>query len=114
MANVANCKKCGALFLQTSNRIEVCDKCFEEQNKLLSEINTFVIMYPEEHIALEDILKKFNLTIDEFESFFSAGKFVKIAQKVTMKCAKCGKIVPIAGKTNMLCSACAKKLQNEI
>ena len=44
MANVANCKKCGALFLQTSNRIEVCDKCFEEQNKLLSEINTFVII----------------------------------------------------------------------
>ena len=61
-----------------------------------------------------DILKKFNLTIDEFESFFAAGKFVKIAQKVTMRCAKCGKVVPIAGKTNMLCSACAKKLQNEI
>lgn len=114
MANVANCKKCGALFLQTSNRIEVCDKCFEEQNKLLSEINSFVMMYPEESIALEDILKKFNLTIDEFESFFAAGKFVKIAQKVTMRCAKCGKVVPIAGKTNMLCSACAKKLQNEI
>ena len=89
MANVANCKKCGALFMQTSNKIDVCDKCFEEQNKLLSEINTFVIMYPEEHIALEEILKKFNLTIDEFEAFYAAGKFIKIAQKVTMKCAKC-------------------------
>lgn len=114
MANVANCKKCGVLFLQTSSKIDVCDKCFEEQNKLLSEINTYVTMYPEEYIPMDDILKKFGLTIDEFEAFFSAGKFVKIAQKVTMKCAKCGKIVPIAGKTNMLCTACAKKLQNEI
>lgn len=112
MANVANCKKCGALFLQTSKR-DICDKCFEEQNKLLSEINSFVINSPES-VPMEEILKKFNLKVDEFETMFVAGKFVKIAQKVTMKCAKCGNIVPIAGKTNLLCSSCAKKLQNEI
>ena len=60
MANVANCKKCGALFLQTSRR-DICDKCFEEQNKLLSDINKFVISSPEETIPLDDLLKKFNL-----------------------------------------------------
>lgn len=113
MANVANCKKCGTLFLQTSKR-DICDKCFEEQNKLLSEINTYVIMYPEQMIPLEEVLNKFNLSINEFEAFFAAGKLVKITQKISMVCAKCGKTVPIAGKTNRLCSACAKKLQNEI
>lgn len=113
MANVANCKKCGALFLQTSKR-DICDKCFEEQNKMLSEINKFVITSPEETIPLEDLLKKFNLTKDEFEAFYLAGKFVKIAQKVTFVCAKCGNVVPIANKTNFICAACAKKLQNEI
>ena len=77
MANVANCKKCGMLFLQTSNKRDVCDKCFEEQNKLLSEINAYVTMYPEEHISLDEVLKKFGLTIDEFEAFYVAGKFVK-------------------------------------
>ena len=40
MANVANCKKCGALFLQSGKR-DICDKCFEEQNKLISEINSY-------------------------------------------------------------------------
>lgn len=114
MANVANCKKCGALFLQTSNKIDVCDKCFEKQNKLLADINTFVTMYPDAYVSLDIVLEKFNLTRDEFEVFYAAGKFVKIAQKVTMKCVKCGKIVPLAGKTNMLCNACTKKLQNEI
>lgn len=113
MANVANCKKCGTLFLQTSKR-DICDKCFEEQNKLLSEINTYVIMYPEQMIPLEEVLDKFNLSINEFEAFFAAGKLVKITQKISMVCSKCGKTVPIAGKTNRLCSACAKKLQNEI
>ncbi len=113
MANAANCKKCGALFLQTSKR-DICDKCFEEQNKLVSDINTYVLTAPAETVPLEEILTRFNLKVDEFEALFLAGKFVKVAQKVTMKCAKCGNIVPIAGKTNQLCSNCAKKLQNEI
>ena len=113
MANVANCKKCGALFLQTSRK-DICDKCFEEQNKMLSEINTYVLTSQEETISIEEIMKKFNLTKDKFEEFYLAGKFVKIAQKVTFTCAKCGRTVPIANKTNFICAICAKKLQNEI
>ena len=113
MANVANCKKCGALFLQTSKR-DICDKCFEEQNKLLSEINKYVLSAETETVSLDDLLKKFNLTKDEFEAFYLAGKFVKIGQKVTFVCQKCGNVVPIANKTNFICSSCAKKLQNEI
>ena len=113
MANVANCKKCGALFVQTAKR-DICDKCFEEQFKLVNEINDYVINAPVESIFLDNLLTKFNLKLSEFEELYQAGKFVKISQKVTMKCAKCGNIVPIANKTNMLCSACAKKLQNEI
>ena len=113
MANVANCKKCGTLFLQTSKR-DICDKCFEAQNKILSEINTYVITSPEPTVPLDELLKKFNITRDEFEAFYLAGKFVKIGQKVTFICAKCGKEVPIANKTNFICSVCAKKLQSEI
>lgn len=113
MANVANCKKCGALFLQTSRK-DICDKCFEEQNKMLSEINTYVLTSQEETVSIEEILKKFNLTKDKFEELYLAGKFVKIGQKVTFTCAKCGRTVPIANKTNFICAMCAKKLQNEI
>ncbi len=113
MANVANCKKCGALFLQTSKR-DICDKCFEVQNKMVSEINSYVIMSPLETVTLETLLKRFELSIDEFEALYTAGKFVRIAQKVTIKCAKCGTIVPLSAKTNMLCVVCARKLQNEI
>lgn len=112
MANVANCKKCGALFLQTSKR-DICDKCFEEQNKMLSELNSFVMAH-DDPVSIEILLKKFNMTKDEFEAFYLAGKFVKIAQKITFVCAKCGKVTPIANKTNFICSTCAKKLQNEI
>lgn len=113
MPNVANCKKCGVLYLQTSKR-DICDKCFELQNKTLSEINSFVLMSHEEFIPIKTIIEKFNITRNEFEAFFMAGKFVKISKKITMSCSKCGKIVPIGNKTNFLCSECAVKLQNEI
>ena len=113
MANVANCKKCGVLFLQTSKR-DICDKCFDEQNKMVADINSFVIRSQEETIALDVILKKYNLSADEFDALYNAGKFVRIGQKVTIKCAKCGNIVPISNKANLLCASCARKLQSEI
>lgn len=113
MANVDNCKKCGALFLQSGKR-DICDKCFEEQNKLISEINSYVTLSGEQFIPVEDIMTKFNITRNEFEAFFLAGKFVRISNKVTIKCAKCGKVIPIENRTNFLCNECAKKLQNEI
>ena len=113
MANVANCKKCGALFLQTTKR-DICDKCFELQNKMLSELNTYVLMNTEPTVSVDELLKKYKLTPDEFEAFYVAGKFVKIAQKVTMVCSKCGQVVPIAGKSNNLCNICARKMQSEI
>ena len=56
MANVANCKKCGALFLKTSR--DICDKCFEAQNKMVSEINSFVILSQDETISLDSIPPK--------------------------------------------------------
>lgn len=113
MANVANCKKCGILFLQTSKR-DICDKCFEEQNKMISEINKFVLMAEEPEVALETIFEKFPITRNEFEEFFVAGKFVRVATKITMICSKCGNKVPIANKTGTLCAICTKKIQNEI
>ena len=113
MANVANCKKCGALFLQASKR-DICDKCFEAQNKMLSEINDFVMNLGEETVPMEVLMEKFNISLKEFESMFAAGKFVKIAKKVTFVCSKCGQTFPISFKTNSICGDCARKLQDEL
>lgn len=57
MANVANCKKCGALFLQSGKR-DICDKCFEEQNKLISEIKSLRTLSGEQFIPVEDHIDK--------------------------------------------------------
>lgn len=113
MANAANCKKCGTLFIQSSKR-DICDKCFEIQNKMVSELNTFVVMYPEESIPVELVLEKFSLTKTEFEALLAAGKFVRVSKKITMICTKCGKVTPVASATNSLCNECTRKLQNEI
>jgi uncharacterized OB-fold protein len=112
MANVANCKKCGTLFLKTSR--DICDKCFEAQNKMVSEINSFVILSQDETISLDSILEKYNLSRSEFEELFNAGKFVRIAKKVTIVCTKCGNVTPIENKKGTLCSVCAKKIQSEL
>lgn len=113
MPNVANCKKCGALFIQTGKK-ELCDKCVDAQNKLISDMNSFVINSKDEIIPLDTLLSKFDMSRKEFDSLFYAGKFVRIAKKVTVNCAKCGKEILIEGSSNFLCNECAKKLQNQI
>ena len=65
-------------------------------------------------VPVEEIFAKFPITRNEFEEFFVAGKFVRVATKISMICTKCGNKVPIANKTGTLCAMCAKKLQNEI
>ena len=113
MANVANCKKCGTLFIQTSGKV-ICDKCVESLNKLVNDINSYVITSTDETVPMEAIFERFPITRNEFDEFFAAGKFVRIAKKVTMVCAKCGEVTPIDGKTGSVCRACTKKIQSEI
>ena len=113
MPNVVNCKKCGALFIQ-NNKKELCDKCLEEQNKIISDMNSYVINSPEETIPVEKLLEKFQMNRKEFDNLYFAGKFVRVAKKLTIKCAKCGQEVLLVGSSNFLCNSCAKKLQNQI
>ena len=113
MANVVNCKKCGTLFLQTSGK-PICDKCVEALNKLVSDINNYVLTSTDETVPMDTIFEKFPITRNEFEEFFVAGRFVRIAKKVTMVCTKCGQVTPIEGKTGSVCRACIKKIQSEI
>ena len=91
-------------------------RCFTKYvvSKAINEVlTTPVIMEITENFMILCFIRPLIPTF-EFETFFVAGKFVKIAQKVTFVCAKCGKTVPISNKTNFICHVCAKKLQNEI
>ena len=113
MPNVANCRKCGALFIQ-NNKKELCDKCIDAQNKMIADINSYVINSTEETMPIEHLFNKFQMTRKEFENLYFAGKFVRIAKKLTTKCAKCGKEILVEGSSNFLCNECAKKLQSQI
>lgn len=112
MAKAENCKKCGKLFIQAS-REEICPDCQKEQNLMLSNIVSFVLQ-SQEDVNVETILEDFNLTRSEFDALFLAGKFVKISNKIIMKCSRCGKEIIMGHRTNFLCDDCTRKLQNEI
>ncbi len=113
MPNVVNCRKCGTLFIQNGKK-ELCDKCLDAQNKLIAEMNSFVINSPEETITIDTLLAKFQMSRKEFENLYLSGKFVRIAKKLVTKCPKCGKEILVEGSSNFLCNECAKKLQNQI
>ena len=72
--SLSNCKKCCKLFLK-KNR-DICDACYEAQNKLAEEICNYVLSFTNENVSMPDIMEKFNINSKEFEILFNSAKFV--------------------------------------
>lgn len=113
MQTITNCKKCGKLFVPMGKR-DICNACFQEQTQIIDAMNLYVVRYPEEKIAVEELLEKFDMPLKEFEVLFANGRFTKCSKKLTIKCIRCGKEVSIERKTRFLCNECISKLQNEL
>ena len=86
--SLSNCKKCGKLFLK-KNR-DICDACYEAQNKLAEEICNYVLSLNSENVSMTDIMEKFNINSREFETLLNSAKFIQINDILTVKCIRCG------------------------
>ena len=107
--SLSNCKKCGKLFLK-KNR-DICDACYEAQNKLAEEICNYVLSLNSENVSMTDIIEKFNINSREFETLFNSAKFVQISDILTVKCIRCGSEFKPGRKTGFICDNCIKKLK---
>ncbi len=106
---LANCKKCGKLFMK-KNR-DICDACYEAQNKLAEEICNYVISLEKDCVSMAHIMEKFNISSKEFENFFNNAKFVQINDILTVKCVRCGNEFKPGRKTGFICDNCLRKLK---
>lgn len=104
-----NCKKCGKLFMK-KNR-DICDACYEAQNKLAEEICNYVLSLGKDSVSMAHIMETFNISSKEFETFFNNAKFVQISDKITVKCVRCGNEFKPGRKTGFICDNCLKKLK---
>lgn len=106
---LTNCKKCGKLFIK-KNR-DICDSCYETQNKLAEEICNYVLSLGKDSVSMAHIMEKFNISSKEFETFFNNAKFIQISDKITIKCVRCGNEFKPGRKTGFICDNCLKKIK---
>ena len=57
---------------------DICDSCYEEQNKLAEDICNYVLSLDKDSVSMAHIMEKFNISSKEFETFFNNAKFVQI------------------------------------
>ena len=103
-----NCKKCGALFVAKSNET-LCNNCVNEQNELIENIIKYVIAL-DKPIFVDELLQKYNITFECFQSLYTASKFIRIANKLKAKCVACGEEISLENRTNFLCDKCLDKV----
>lgn len=112
MAKLINCVKCGTLFLQT--KWDYCDKCFNEQVELLKNIIHFVENSETKPVHTDEIISHFNLSLKEFESYLSAGKFIKLGKDLVFNCTSCGDITTVENSFSFICPKCSNKIKNNV
>ena len=104
---VINCSECGVLFIKKNSSL--CPKCDFKQKKTLNDIIRFV-SHSTEPVRMAVLLERFDITLDQFERLFVARKFLKIADKLIIKCNSCQKEISALNRNNFLCGKCSGKI----
>jgi len=106
MAELANCSRCGNLFVKEFR--DICRDCYNEEEEAFRTVYSFLLKKENRKATMYEIIEKTG--VDEFFiSKFIRGKRLLLSQfpNLTYPCERCG-----AGITEgRLCANCSKELQ---
>lgn len=115
MKDIANCPRCGAIFVKTHRPI--CHNCYIEQEKNFEKVSTFIRKKENRMATLQEVHEKTGVDLQLIHQFIREGRLlVHNMPNITYPCESCGK--PI--REGRLCATCRgniteglKKLERE-
>ena len=107
-AQLINCKKCGALFVKSSNR-DICDVCHKKEVSYTDSIKNFIHSSGKQKVTLDEIIQGTGLKKEEVELLFEKGKLFGVMNKISIKCRFCGIEFECEQKPSFVCQNCLNK-----
>ncbi|MBR2386424.1 hypothetical protein IKA92_03925 [bacterium] len=107
-AQLVNCKKCGTLFVKSSNR-DICDNCYKQEVEWTDTIKNFIHTSGKAKVPLEEIIQGTGLEKDDVEHLFEKGKLFGVMNKISIKCRFCGIEFECEQKPSFVCPNCINK-----
>ncbi|GGB55293.1 hypothetical protein F3157_12070 [Virgibacillus dakarensis] len=109
MAELANCSRCGAVFVKSIR--DICQNCYKEEEKAFETVYQFLRIRKNREATLLEIVKATGVE-EELIIKFIKDKRLRTSQfpKLAYPCDKCGTAI-ISGK---LCATCSRELLNDL
>ncbi len=108
-----NCKKCGTLFFQNSER-EICEECFKKELETIDEIRNFIIKTGKPKVNLEEVERNVNISKNDIEDLIARGRLFSILPKLSVKCRFCGVELADDEKTGFTCKKCLLRFSPKV
>lgn len=107
---LANCSRCGNIFVKTSIR-DVCDECYRKEEEDFEKVNNFLKKRENRMASMVQVIEATGVEEDVILKFIRKGRIRLINfPNLGYPCEKCG--TPI--RTGKLCKKCQGELQKEL
>jgi flagellar operon protein (TIGR03826 family) len=110
MGELANCPRCGRLFVKHSIR-DVCEQCYKEEEVLFEKVYQFLRKRENRTATMAQVVEATGVSASLITKWIKMGRLQLVHfPNLGYPCESCGAII----REGQLCSKCRTKLQTEL
>jgi flagellar operon protein (TIGR03826 family) len=110
VAELANCTKCGRLFVRMSTR-DVCESCYQEEERQFERVYTFLRKRENRTATMAQIVEATGVAEKLITKWIREGRLQLVRfPNLTYPCESCGTMI----REGRLCANCLGKLQKDL
>ncbi|MDE3840156.1 hypothetical protein C0966_12450 [Bacillus methanolicus] len=110
MGELANCPKCGEIFVKTQFR-DICQKCWKEEEKAFEIVYQFIRKRENRAATIQQVVEATGVEEELIFKFIRTGRLILTQfPNLGYPCDKCGKII----REGKLCETCTEELRKEL
>jgi flagellar operon protein (TIGR03826 family) len=110
MGELANCPKCGEIFVKTQFR-EICQNCWKEEEKAFETVNQFIRKRENWAATIPQVVEATGVEEELLFKFIRTGRLILTKfPNLGYPCDKCGKII----REGKFCVSCKEEFRKEL
>ncbi|MCM3760917.1 TIGR03826 family flagellar region protein [Halalkalibacter oceani] len=109
MKNVANCPRCGRIFVKALRPI--CQQCFKEQEDNYDKVSKFMRRKQNRMASIQEVHEKTEVSLEEIHMFVREGRLLTTHfPNLGYPCDSCGTMI----QEGRLCSSCKDAITGDL
>jgi flagellar operon protein (TIGR03826 family) len=111
VVELANCPKCGRLFVKQSSIRDVCDHCYKEEEKLFDKVYSFLRKRENRTATMTQVVEATGVSEALITKWIRMGRLQLVHfPNLGYPCESCGTTI----REGHFCPKCRKKLQTDL